>query len=126
MNIDECGTHRKLQLQELKAIRNDANENMTIYKVRTKAFHNRRLRLKEFKVGERVLLYNSRLRLFLGKLHSRWLGPYIITNVYDYGVVEIKSEATKKIFKVNGHRLKPYYEKFQEQKSDEVILEIPS
>ncbi|XP_058002332.1 uncharacterized protein LOC131179490 [Hevea brasiliensis] len=110
------GTHRKLQLQELEAIRNDAYENMMIYNGKTKAFHDRRLQPKEFKVGQRVLLYHCRLRLFLRKLRSRWLGPYIVTNVYDYGVVEIKSKATEKMFKVNGHRLKPYYEKFQEQK----------
>ncbi|XP_021636687.2 uncharacterized protein LOC110632683 [Hevea brasiliensis] len=114
MNIDECGTHRKLQLQELEAIRNYAYKDMMIYKAKTKASHDRRLRPKEFEVGQRVLLYHSRLRLFPSNLHSHWLGPYIITNVYDYVVVEIKSETTEKMFKVNGHHSKPYYEKFQE------------
>ena len=35
---------------------------------------------KEFEVGKKVLLYNSRLKLMLGKLRYKWLGPFIVTN----------------------------------------------
>ena len=42
---------------------------------------------KEFSIGQKVLLYNSRLKLFSGKLHSRWLGPYIVTKIFPYGDV---------------------------------------
>ncbi|KAI3802285.1 hypothetical protein L1987_30415 [Smallanthus sonchifolius] len=62
---------------------------------------------KEFQVGGRVLLYNSRLRLFPGKLKSRWTGPYTVKEVFPYGTIEIEHEDGR-IFKVNGHRLKPY------------------
>jgi len=41
-------------------------------------------------------------------LRSKWIGPFVVTNVYPYGVVEIKSQSTDKSFKVNGHRLKPF------------------
>ena len=43
-----------------------------------------------------------------GKLRSKWIGPFVVTNVFPYGTVEIKSESTYKSFKVNGHQLKPF------------------
>ena len=78
---------------------------------------------KEFTIGQKVLLYNSRLKLMPGKLRSRWLGPFIVINVFPHGAVEIKSEATNKVFKVNGHRLKFFYEGAQENLVDEVQLQ---
>ncbi|CAL5432768.1 unnamed protein product [Camellia sinensis] len=78
MKTDESGEHRKLQLQELEEIRNDAYENAMIYKEMTKAFHDRMISRKEFNVGQKNLLYHSRLRLF---------------------PVEIQSLATSKVFK---------------------------
>ena len=45
-----------------------------------------------------------------GKLRSKWIGPFVVTNVFPYGVVEIKSESSNKSFKVNGHRLKHFHE----------------
>ena len=63
---------------------------------------------KRFVVGQHVLLYNSRLGLMGGKLRSKWIGSFIVTNVYPYDVVEIKSQSTDKSFKVNGHHLKPF------------------
>ena len=62
---------------------------------------------REFEVGQKVLLFNSRLKLFPGKLKSRWSGPFTVTKVYPYGAVEI-SDKTTGAFKVNGQRPKPY------------------
>ena len=62
---------------------------------------------KEFEPGQQVLLFNSRLKLFPGKLKSRWSGPYTVTKVFPYGAVELRGE-TGNLFKVNGQRLKPY------------------
>ncbi|RDY10780.1 hypothetical protein CR513_04643, partial [Mucuna pruriens] len=45
----------------------------------------------------------------VGKLRSRWDGPFVITNVFPYSAVELRDEANNKIFKVNGHQIKPYY-----------------
>ena len=58
-------------------------------------------------VGQKMLLYNYRLGLMSGKLRSKWIGPFVVTNVFPYGTVEIKSDSTNKSFKVNGHRIKP-------------------
>ena len=64
---------------------------------------------KNFEVGQKVLLYHSRLRLFPGKLRSRWIGPFEIVEVFPHGAVSIKKDDGN-VFKVNGHRLKPYLE----------------
>ncbi|XP_044500244.1 uncharacterized protein LOC123221460 [Mangifera indica] len=125
MKMDESGEHRKLQLQELEEIRNDAYENARIYKEKTKAFHDKMISRKKFKVDQKVLLYPSRLRLFPCKLRSRWIGHFIVTNIFPYSVVEIQSLATSKIFKVNGHKPKLFYEGFQVENVTEVNLQDP-
>ncbi|CAN6580929.1 unnamed protein product [Malus baccata var. baccata] len=114
MDVDEAGLHRKLQLNELEEIWNEAYENASLYKEKTKAFHDKMIRTKSFAVGQKVLLFNSRLRLFPGKLRSRWIGPFVITDVFPDGAVQVRSFKTGQEFKVNGHRLKPYYENFVE------------
>ncbi|CAN6580908.1 unnamed protein product [Malus baccata var. baccata] len=122
LDLAAAGLHRKLQLCELDEIRNEAYENARIYKERTKAFHDKMIRAKTFSIGQKVLLFNSRLRLFPGKLRSKWVGPFIVTNVFPHGAVQIKSLRTQQEFKVNGHRLKPYYETFEEHVVEEVPL----
>jgi hypothetical protein len=109
MKIDESGERMKLQLQELEEIRNDAYESAMVYKEKTKAFHDKMISRKEFKVRQKVLLYHSRLRLFPGKLRSCWIRPFVVTNVFPHGAVEIQSLTTSEVFKVNGHRLKTFY-----------------
>jgi hypothetical protein len=94
----------------LEEIQNDAYENVRIYKEKTKSLHDQMLTRKEFHVGDKVLLYHSRLKLFPGKLRSRWIGPFVVSNVFPYGAVEITSFETNRVLKVNGHRLKPFYE----------------
>jgi hypothetical protein len=64
---------------------------------------------KEFNVGDKVL-YHSCFKLFPGKFRSRWIGPFVVLNVFPYGAVEITSLETNKVLKVNRHRLKPFYE----------------
>ena len=71
MKMDESGEHRKLQLQELDEIRNDAYESARIYKEKAKVFHDKMISRKEFIVGQKVLLYHSLLNLFPSKLRSR-------------------------------------------------------
>ena len=60
-----------------------------------------------------------------GKLHSHYIGPFEVTNVFPYGAVEVRSLGTNKMFKVNGHRLKLFHKAFQEQIADEVQLRDP-
>ncbi|CAN6567594.1 unnamed protein product [Malus baccata var. baccata] len=121
LDINAAGIHRKLQLNELEEIRHEAYENARIYKEKTKAFHDKMIRSKTFSIGQKVLLFNSRLRLFPSKLHYKWIGPFVITNVFPYGAIQIQSFKTGQEFKVNEHRLKPYYDLFEEH----VVEELP-
>ncbi|CAN6718919.1 unnamed protein product [Malus baccata var. baccata] len=66
MNLEEAGSQRRLQLNELDEIRHEAYDNASIYKQKTKAFHDNMIRGKSFSIGQKVLLFNSRLRLFPG------------------------------------------------------------
>ena len=68
-----------LQLSELEEFSNEAYENANIYKEKMKAWHDKHIIRKEFESGQRVLLFNSRLKLFPGKLKSRWSGPFTVT-----------------------------------------------
>ncbi|RVW66629.1 Retrovirus-related Pol polyprotein from transposon 297 [Vitis vinifera] len=78
---------------------------------------------KEFRKGQRVLLYDSRLHIFLGKLKSRWIGPFIIHQVHLNGVVELLNSNGTDIFKVNGHHLKPFIEPFKQENEEINLLE---
>jgi hypothetical protein len=111
-NLDDGSHLRKLQINELEEIRNDAYENSKIHKARIKEFHDKRILRKTFDVGQKVLLYNSRLHLFPGKLRSRWSGPFIVKHVYHYGAFDIENPKNGNVFKVNGHRLKAYFDNF--------------
>ncbi|XP_021593143.1 uncharacterized protein LOC110600585 [Manihot esculenta] len=121
MDFKEAGHHRKLQLQELEEIRRDAYETSWNYKAKTKTSHDNRISRKQFEVGDKFLLFDSRLKLFPGKLRSRWIGPFIMKHTYPHGAIDIRSIETEKVFKMNGHHLKPYYEWFVVQ----VVEEIP-
>ncbi|RVW23242.1 hypothetical protein CK203_100432 [Vitis vinifera] len=83
---------------------------------RMKRWHDQLISNKEFRKGQRVLLYDSRLHIFPGKLKSRWIGPFIIHQVHLNGVVELLNSNGTNIFKVNGHRLKPFIEPFKQEK----------
>nr|GEW15951.1 reverse transcriptase domain-containing protein [Tanacetum cinerariifolium] len=81
--------HWKLQLNELNNLRDQAYENYLIYKEKTKKLHDSKINNRIFNVGDRVLLFNSHLKIFSGKLKTRWSGPFTITQVFPYGTVEL-------------------------------------
>nr|GEX17130.1 reverse transcriptase domain-containing protein [Tanacetum cinerariifolium] len=103
-----AGDHRKVQINELNELRDQAYENSLIYKEKTKRLHDSKIKNRVFNIGDRVLLFNSRLKIFSGKLKSRWSGPFTISQVYPYGTIEL-SQPDGPNFKVNGHRLKHYF-----------------
>ncbi|GKE81223.1 reverse transcriptase domain-containing protein [Tanacetum coccineum] len=75
---------------------------------KTKKLHDSKIKNRIFNVGDRVLLFNSRLKIFSGKLKTRWSGPFTITKVFPYGTIEL-SQPDGPNFKVNGHRVKHYF-----------------
>ncbi|GJT43394.1 reverse transcriptase domain-containing protein [Tanacetum coccineum] len=107
-DVQTAGDHRKVQLNELNELRDQAYENSLIYKEKTKRIHDAKIKNRVFNVGDRVLLFNSRLKIFSGKLKSRWSGPFTIVQVFPYGTVEL-SQNSGPNFKVNGHRIKHYF-----------------
>ena len=77
-------------------------------KKKNKRWHDKRIQKGEFKVGEYVLLYNSRLRFFAGKLLSKWEGPYLIEEVHRSGAIKINNAEVTNPKVVNGQRIKHY------------------
>jgi len=126
LNLDEklSGEKRLFQLNELDELRMDAYENAKIYKERTKAYHDARIAQREINVGNLVLVYNSRLKLFPGKLKSRWMGPFEVTQVFPYGSFELKSKKGE-FFKVNGQRVRLFYEGWEHEGEGELVLGDP-
>nr|GFA95187.1 reverse transcriptase domain-containing protein [Tanacetum cinerariifolium] len=107
-NLKTAGDHRKVQINKFNELRDQAYENSLIYKEKTKRLHDSKIKDHVFNIGDRVLLFNSRLKIFSGKLKSRWSGPFTISQVYPYGTVEL-SQPDGPNFKVNVHRLKHYF-----------------
>ncbi|XP_076939547.1 uncharacterized protein LOC143608381 [Bidens hawaiensis] len=111
VNIDLTKAARKryFQFHELEELQDATYFRSLNIKEKTKTVHDRRLKsIKEFEKGDKVLLFNSRLKLFPGKLRSKWTGPYLVNEIFPYGVVELENPDNGTSWKVNGHRLKHY------------------
>ena len=89
LNFDlaKGGKQRLLHMNELDELRRESYESLRIYKERLKLFHDKNIVRKTFEPHQKVLLYNSRLHIFPGKLRSKWTGPFIVKVVYPYGAV---------------------------------------
>ncbi|XP_025678297.1 uncharacterized protein [Arachis hypogaea] len=123
MGFAKAGAERKLQLQELECLHLEAYENSRLYKEKVRAVHDKNIKQRELRLGDLVLLYNSRLRFMPSKLKSRWEGPYRVKKTERYGVFQLSHPSSPNIIKVNGHRLKVYYgEQIKDRKELEIIL----
>ncbi|XP_022862462.1 uncharacterized protein LOC111382663 [Olea europaea var. sylvestris] len=109
MDLKVAGEKHLLQLNELDEFKIEAYENSKLYKEHTKKWHDLLFQIREFEVGQKVLLYNLRLKLFSGKLRSRWSRTYTVTKVLPYKAIEVNHE-TKGTFTLNGQRLKHYWD----------------
>ncbi|KAJ4889492.1 hypothetical protein Rs2_29240 [Raphanus sativus] len=124
-DIKSAKEKRMFQLHELDEIRMDAFESSRIYKEKTKGFHDKGILKREFKVGDQVLLFNSRLKLFPGKLKSRWSGPFKIKEVKPYGAIVLWDKNGGE-FTVNGQRVKLYMATTLEEDGISVPLSDPT
>ncbi|XP_021746477.1 uncharacterized protein LOC110712337 [Chenopodium quinoa] len=104
MDLSLAGEKKLLKLYKLEELKDDAYESSRLYKEKTKKWHDQHIR---FKVGYKVSLFNSRLRLFPGKVKSKWSCPFVILKTTPYGSFELDADGNK--FMVNGHRLKHYF-----------------
>ena len=91
MNFDfkTAWKKRLLDIQALDELINEAYENARIFKEKVKKWHDKKLEGMGFKTGDKVLFYNSRLKIFVGKLKSRWEGPYEVEEAYPSGAVRL-------------------------------------
>ncbi|CAJ2661902.1 unnamed protein product [Trifolium pratense] len=128
LNMDAtlAGRARLLKLNELEEWRERAYENAVLYKARTKRYHDAQLVPKNFHEGQLVLLFNSRFKLFPGKLKSKWSGPFVVKEVFPHGAVEIfKSGEENQSFKVNGQSNHPDQQGDPAYESQEIPAHAP-
>ena len=86
-------------------------------------WHDQLVSHKDFQKGQKVLLYDSKLHIFSGKLKSRWIDPFTIHQVHSNGVVELFNSNSTSSFKVNGHHLKAFVEPFSRDKAEFILLD---
>nr|XP_016452261.1 PREDICTED: uncharacterized protein LOC107776839 [Nicotiana tabacum] len=122
LDMETVDTNRVTRLHELEEFRFQAFESARLYKQRMKLMHDKHIVDQNFKSGELVLLYNSKLRLFLGKLKSRWSGPFRVVQMFPSGAVEIESEDGTNKFTVNGQKLKHYLGMANEKGDREITM----
>ena len=123
MDLSRAGVKRFLDLNELEEIRNNAYLNSKIAKERSKKWHDQMIIGKTFNEGDPVLLYDSKLHLFSGKLKTRWTGPFIVQQAYPNVFVDLRDPNDDRVFKVNGQRVKPYV--VQQVVKEEILLMDP-
>ncbi|XP_075077374.1 uncharacterized protein LOC142164096 [Nicotiana tabacum] len=82
LDIEEAGTSRVTELHELDEFRYHAFESARLYKERMKRMHGKNILERNFKPEDMVLMYNSRMRLFSGKLKSRWSRPFHVVEMH--------------------------------------------
>ncbi|GJV01412.1 hypothetical protein Tco_1334981 [Tanacetum coccineum] len=111
-------------MNELDEIRLDAYETSISYKERTKRWHGKRIKAPtNYEKGNKVLLFNSRLRLFPGKLKSRWFGPFSVRKDIKNGAIELYDEDRNR-FIINKQRVKQYQKSILDtNKDDDITLD---
>ena len=124
MDLKIAGEYRKRQISELEEWRDKAYHSASIYKERTKRWHDKWLKPKNFNPGDKVLLFNSRVKLFgHGKLRSKWQGPYHIIDRSPHGAITIQDDDGN-AYKVNGQRLKLFLDHNKALDEDIDVIDI--
>jgi hypothetical protein len=121
MDFEATGVKRKIQLSELDEWHERAYHNSKIYKERTKRWHDKRIKKKEFAPGDKVLVFNFKVKLFGNrKLQNKWEGPFTVIRTSLHGAVTLQTDEDT-LFKVNGHCLIIFLEP---EKPPEVVDEV--
>ncbi|GKE06159.1 reverse transcriptase domain-containing protein [Tanacetum coccineum] len=123
-DLETAGDHRKVQLNELNELHDQAYENSLIYKEKTKRIHDSMIKNRVFNVGDQVLLFNYRLKMFSGKLKSHWSGPFTISHVFPYGTVELSQNSGLNFKIFEASRARGFVLRSQELQIPSFIWEI--
>ncbi|XP_047979282.1 uncharacterized protein LOC125221200 [Salvia hispanica] len=124
LNADyyKAGKERQAYLNLLDEFRNEAFENSEIYKERLKTYHGKMIDKREFFPGDLVILFNARLKLFPGKLKSRWSGPFKVKTVMKNGALELEAD-DERVFTANGQNVKKFHSMEQKEEVFRLSLE---
>ena len=125
MDMNRAGLKRMLEIDELEELRNYAYLNSKIEKDKQKKWHDQLITRKTSNQGDQVLLYDSKLHLFPGKLKSRWTDPFIIHHAYLNGSIDLINLKDKRVFRVNGQRVKPYAVGHSTEEEEISLLDPP-
>ena len=125
MDMNQAGLKRMFEIDELEELRNDAYFNSKIAKDKQKKWHDQLITRKTFNQGDQVLLYDSKLHLFQGKIKSQWTGPSIIHQAYLNGSVALLNPKYKRVFKVNEQQVKPYVVRHSVEEEEISLLDPP-
>lgn len=111
LNLDMKAMGEKilLQLVKLDEFCLHAYENAKLYIEKTKKWHEKHILDRVFELGQLVLLFNARLKLFPGKLRSKWFRPFEVVQMRTHGAVELWNKEKTKMFFVNGQCVKYYW-----------------
>ena len=124
MDLQSAGIKWQIQLAELDEWREKAYHSSKLYKECTKLWHDKWIKIKQFKTGDKVLLFDTHIQLFgHGKLRSKWEGPYLVLDATDHGVVTLQDDDGN-TFKVNGQRLKVFLEQEMPELEEVDIFEL--
>ncbi|XP_019230066.1 PREDICTED: uncharacterized protein LOC109211028 [Nicotiana attenuata] len=91
MDLEATGEKRLLQLNEFDEFRLHSYENAKLYKEETKRWHDRRIKPRHIKLGQMEILFSFKLKLFPGKVKSRWSGQFKAVRVTPYGAIELRA-----------------------------------
>jgi hypothetical protein len=124
MDLTAARTKRKIQIAELEECREKAYRTAKLYKERTKRWHDKRIKIKQFKPGDKVLFFNSHVCLFgQDKFHSKWEGSYLVLHAMDHDVVILQCDDGD-TFKTNGQRLKLFLERNPQDLEEVDVLDF--
>ena len=130
LDLNEAQINRLHQINELDEIRLLALQHTALIQQQRAKWHDAHIKKKIFHEGDWALLYDSRFQDFLGKLQTRWLGPYEIQNVHDNGTLTLATiDGSGYSFKTNGHRVQLYHklltgESFFQQLQEDSTIQI--
>ena len=112
-----------LQINELDEIRQDALQKTMLIQNQRKTCHDKFIKQKQFNTGYWALLFDSRFKIFKGKLTTYCMGPYKVVTTFDNGLVKTKTiDGSQISFVVNGHRIRLYHQPTSKQDFIQKIL----
>lgn len=91
MKLDEAEKERITQLNQLDEIKQQSLQHTQIIQQQRATWHDKFIKKNKFKAGDWALLFDSKFKDFQAKFITHWLGPYEIEEIYDNGLVIIKT-----------------------------------